>query len=362
MILIVDDEPNNVQVLGSTLSPFGYDIMVASSGNEALEKAAIRTPDLVLLDIRMKGMDGFAVCRKFAETPGLHEIPVIFLSADLEKNTVVKALEAGGVDYVAKPFNKAELLARVRTHLELKNSRDERNLLLSRTETFLESMAHDLKNWIGSASLSLETLRHLEGLPERSLPLIETAGSSVQQALDFVRESLATARESKTDLEIVMVPVSLDLVLAECHAYFSSIASRKEIEIERIGAGLDIVVDSDRIALKRVLDNLLSNAVKFSPPGSTVRVLSRREPPQVEIIDQGPGFSGEDLESAFQAYTRLSARPTAGEPSTGLGLSIVKQLCERLGVEIVIGEADEGGGAAIRLSFGESAFGEAAVA
>jgi len=119
-ILIVDDEPVNLKLLGAHLRKGGYAVMEAADGYEALEKAEARLPDLVLLDIMMPGMDGLEVCRLLKEKEVTRDIPVIFLSALSDSEVKTKGLEVGGVDYISKPFDSRELLARVRTHLTLK--------------------------------------------------------------------------------------------------------------------------------------------------------------------------------------------------------------------------------------------------
>jgi len=123
-ILIVDDEPNNIQLLANILSEKEYEIEFATSGALALEWTASRPFDLILLDIMMEGIDGFQVCQKLKAAPETQEIPVIFLTAKSEIEDLARGFELGAVDYVMKPFNMIELLARVNTHLELKANRD----------------------------------------------------------------------------------------------------------------------------------------------------------------------------------------------------------------------------------------------
>ena len=123
-ILIVDDEPKNIQLLANILNEKGYEVEFATSGELALEWTASRPFDLILLDIMMEGMDGFQVCQQLKASPETQEIPVIFLTAKAEIKDIVKGFEFGAVDYVMKPFNTIELLVRVNTHLELKANRD----------------------------------------------------------------------------------------------------------------------------------------------------------------------------------------------------------------------------------------------
>jgi len=123
LILIVDDNPTNLQVLGKLLAEQGYELSIAQSGQEALDFVAETEPELILLDIMMPGMDGYAVCRQLKKNAGTKHIPIIFLTAKIESADIIKAFELGAADYVTKPFNAAELLARVNVHVELNTLR-----------------------------------------------------------------------------------------------------------------------------------------------------------------------------------------------------------------------------------------------
>jgi adenylate cyclase len=129
-ILIVEDEPINIQMLSAFLSGKGYEIEVASSGEGALEVLARVRPNLILLDVMMPGIDGFETCRRIKATPALRDIPIIFLTGRTGAADIVRGFEVGAVDYVAKPFNTHELLARVRTHLTLDHFHQENQRLL----------------------------------------------------------------------------------------------------------------------------------------------------------------------------------------------------------------------------------------
>ncbi len=125
MILIVDDNPKNLQVLGNVLTEKGYEVAAALSGESALDFVKNENPDLILLDIMMPEMDGFEVCRRLKMLERIREIPVIFLTAKTETEEVVKGFNLGAVDYITKPFKPTELLVRVRTHIDLKKAREE---------------------------------------------------------------------------------------------------------------------------------------------------------------------------------------------------------------------------------------------
>lgn len=136
-LLIVDDTPQNLQVLGSILRQQGYQLNVAQHGRQALEVAFKTPPDLILLDVMMPEMDGFEACRHLKEDPRTREIPIIFLTAKTGAEDIVQGFELGGVDYVAKPFNPAELLKRVQTHLELKAARERIQELATKLSHYL---------------------------------------------------------------------------------------------------------------------------------------------------------------------------------------------------------------------------------
>ena len=348
-ILIVDDEQTNVQAVGSMLAAAGYDLMIAVNGAQALALVMAHPPDLVLLDIILPDMSGFDVCRAIHGTKGVESVPIIFLSADDDKNTIVKALESGGVDYVTKPFSKAELIARVRSHLELKNTREECQGLLQKTERFLEIMAHDLRNWVGSANFSAHLIEEIGEIPDNGKKLALNIRESTSRALGFIDEYLANSREAHTTLELQERLFDLHALARASISAHRTEARAKQISIELRPEEGEIKVRSDRVAVLRIIENLITNAIKFSPAGSVIAVDIGNDPATLTVKDEGPGFSPEDRRRLFEPYTRLSARPTGGEISTGLGLSIVKRLCDHLDLSIEIDTPETG--ALIRLIF-----------
>jgi CheY-like chemotaxis protein len=140
LVLIVDDIPRNIKVLGDILRTKDCRIAVATSGPQALEIVKKVHPDLILLDVMMPEMDGYAVCKILKESPQTRDIPVIFLTVKIETSDIVKGLEIGAVDYISKPFNSTELLARVHTHLELKKARDREKELIKKLKEALSKV------------------------------------------------------------------------------------------------------------------------------------------------------------------------------------------------------------------------------
>jgi two-component system sensor histidine kinase/response regulator len=255
------------------------------------------------------------------------------------------------VDYITKPFNQAELISRVRTQLVLKNARDRLRQLAEDKDELLGVLAHDMKNYLGGMNMSAELLH--EGIDrlhnERLARLSGNILRSSAQLLSFMKEFLANAA---TDYGFTPKPAVLSLadVASAVVRNYQESARRKSIEIQTDFPDGDFTVLADASALDQVLDNLLSNALKFSPSGKRVFISLRPLNQQVECVvrDEGPGFTPEDKARMFRRYGRLSARPTDGEPSTGLGLSIVRKLVLAMNGELSC-ESNPGQGAAFAI-------------
>ncbi|MGO9200346.1 MAG: response regulator [Limisphaerales bacterium] len=347
-LLVVDDQESNIQVVGAALGQLGFEILPAASGLEAFQRLAARRPDLILLDLLMPQMDGFEVCRRIREHPDWAEVPIIFLSSADDKGLIVRALESGGVDYITKPFNHAELVTRVRTHLALKRARDDLKQLAEDRDELLGILTHDLKNHLGGMDMSAQLLRdRTEAMADPKLRLMaENISHSSSQMLAFVKEFLANA-SADHGLELKTEPVNLSSAAARAVQQHQEAARRKQLVLKVVLPPNGVLVQADGAALNQVLDNLLSNAIKFSPPGKQIRLTVC--PPgaryvECQVQDEGPGFSENDKTRMFRRYGRLSARPTGGEPSTGLGLSIVKKLVLAMQGELAC-ESTPGNGA-----------------
>ena len=357
-ILVVDDQETNLRVLGDMLGHLGFDIVPALDGDQALRRLAARPVDLILLDVLMPGLDGFEVCKRIRANVAWIDIPIIFLSAADDKTLIVRALESGGVDYVTKPFNAAELLSRVRTHLALKTARDRLRQLAEDKDELLGILAHDLKNHLGGMLMSVQLLN--EKAKSINDARFQRMGANILRATDqmlsFVKEFLANS-EVDHGRPMKFQPVYLHDVASNIVQRHSEHAQRKGITLKLEQREEGVLVEGDRAALEQVLDNLVSNALKFSPSGKTVRLvvgLAADGRGECRVIDEGPGFTEHDKQQIFRRYRRLSARPTGGEPSTGLGLSIVKKLMQDMRGDLTF-ESVAGNGATFILTFSPAA-------
>ncbi|MES2595741.1 MAG: hybrid sensor histidine kinase/response regulator [Verrucomicrobiota bacterium] len=351
VILVVDDQMRNIQVVGTILTQEGYEVIPASSGPQALQRVAARLPDLVLLDVVMPEMDGFEVCRKLREHHDTAALPVIFVSAADDADTVVRGLEAGGTDYVSKPFNRAELLARVRNQVELKRARETAARILRERESIVSMVAHDLKNPIGAIRFSAQTLAELK--PEQrhtAEELIQHIVGTCDQVVDLVDRFLSNRAQEAAQERLYLARISSEQVRDMIMSWRQT-AKRKNISFDVRFEAEGQHVRVDLLILGQVIDNLLSNAVKFSPIGSHILAELRPEGDRlvVYIQDEGPGFNESDLARMFQDYMRLSARPTAGESSTGLGLAIAKRGADRMNARLAVDNRADSRGAMAKL-------------
>lgn len=372
LILVIDDDALNLKLLNRTLQAAGYRVALANSGRVGLELLERRSPDLILCDIVMPEMDGYAVCRQLKASPPHSEIPLIFLSGQTQTENLLAGFEAGAVDYVTKPFSQAEVLARVRTHTELKRARDtilqnnqqlqvlNRHLasLNQEKNQFLTMAAHDLKNPLTTVLLRTDLAREQleEGTTAELNTQLDKIAADVEGMRRIVSNLLDIDRIESGGLEVQRRRFDLAALGRELAGRFAVAAERKGIRLKLDLPAAALWLCSDEQLVHQLGDNLLSNALKYSPAGTevTLRVAVADEEALLEVRDQGPGFSAQDRVRMFRKFTPLSARPTAGESSTGLGLSIVHLLVNLLEARLEWQSAP-GEGARFEIRFGQGA-------
>jgi two-component system, sensor histidine kinase and response regulator len=338
-ILIVDDTPANLGVLVETLGEAGYQLMVAEDGEEALAQTEQTQPDLILLDVMMPGIDGFETCRRLKARSQTRDVPVLFMTALNETADKVKAFAAGGVDYIGKPIEHDEAMARVRTHLTLGRLRRELEAQLALKERFMRIAGHDLRNPLCLILMAAEMARRQTA---------DTASAALRTHLENIGESAVQMRRIiDTFLDLRPNPpgampngrVDLGLLATAIARQHEHAAERK-----RIALATDL---SERLPLARgdtalayqAFTNFASNALKFTPPGGRVTIHTRAVDGRVrvEVRDTGPGVPVAERHRLFVEHAHLTPRPTDGEESHGVGLAIVKHLVEsqagRVGAE-----------------------------
>ncbi len=347
-VLIVDDEASNIAIL-ERLFRGEYQTVTARGGDVAMNLLEDETFDLVLLDIMMPQVSGLEVLKTIRQNPRTAELPVILISARMDENDIVEGLTIGANDYITKPFRLAELRARARTQVTLKRLQDERNHTISELrkahemkDRFLRIASHDMKGPLSNVRLAHYLLRKHIGESERPNELLDNAEVSLDAMQDVINEFLdmAALQSGKIDLQLDDIPVR-SLVNDLVKQYHLN-ALKKEIAIETQASG---IVHCDFGRLEQALGNLISNALKYSPRESTVSIWTETREDRVRICvaDQGPGIHEDERDRLFTQFGKLSARPTDGESSTGLGLWIAKHLTMLQGGEIGVYTPDESG-------------------
>lgn len=349
LILVVDDQAANIQAVGALLAKNGYEVMPALSGEQALARVAQKTPNLVLLDMQMPGMNGFEVCARLKADAATADIPIIFLTASHEREILVHAFAQGAVDYVTKPFMPEELLARVKTHVELKAARDHLVTIARERAELTQIVAHDLKNPLTSILFTADMLERSQSKPERLPELVRGLRDSANRCVSFIDGYLGRWAQSDTPrrLELAAFPLARCVIQAAEGLKLKAENRRMRIAVQLLD---EPTVRANEIALQHVLENLISNALRYAPEGSTVDVecsTGRSGMAKVSVMDRGPGVAEADRNKLFKRYTKL-ANAEGVAHSSGLGLAIAKEEMDRMGGHLWYEERD-GGGACFSL-------------
>lgn len=382
-ILVVDDSPDNLRVLSMNLTECGYKVRCVTNGEMALVSVSYLLPDLILLDIRMPTIDGYEVCRQLKENPATRDIPIIFLSAADDVAGKVKAFKMGGVDYITKPFQTEEVLARIANQLTIQRLQKrlvEQNQRLQQeidahkqteaalqdakeaAETanytrseFLARMSHELRTPLNVILGFAGLMENDSSLSEEHQDYISSINRSAQELLKLLNHILTvTSTESSK--------VSLNKQVFNLYPFLEAIALAVHSKAQAKGLQLCLEcapniprsIQSDENKLRQVLMNLLENAVQFTQVGKVVLRVSVGKPhaqdwenpePSLEfphtvplifeIEDTGSGISSEEVNNLFQAFLQTEAGRKS-QQGAGLGLFISRQFVQGMGGEISI--------------------------
>jgi len=341
-VLVIDDQPASVRIVGAVLAQAGFRVLPAHGGSEGLELARTDTPDIVLLDMRMPGMDGFEVLKRLLEDPSVKDVPVIFLTADNDREHLVRAFAAGAIDYVTKPFVAEELLARVQTHYDLKKARDALRNFAQEKQQMAELVAHDLRNYFANIIFSADMLAAATTADPGQHRLAESIRSSADSGMLFLQAFLEQQEQQVHGATIEPLPVRQ--LLRDVVDLLGHVAVAKAITLNLL-AHDTVIVSGLRAGVSHILQNLVTNAIKYSPRNSQIDITAIRhgKAGRMQVMDRGPGISAEDQAKLFQRFVRLSAEPTQGERATGLGLALAKQQARAMGGNIWHEPRDGGG-------------------
>ena len=316
-ILAVDDVPLNLDLLTDILDPF-YNVSATISGKDALDMMEENIPDLILLDIMMPEMDGYEVCNRIKKNKKWEHIPIIFLTAKNETEDIIHAYELGAADYISKPFNPPELLARVKAHLEIKDSRDIIQQQNAEQKELLHVLCHDLANPFASV-LSVLDIVNQDNFSEYS----DLLKQSAENGWGIIALNMLSSKFLNKNITI-------------------NLNFEKEVQIRAEKTSL----------VNSVINNLLTNAIKFSHAEGEIDISSdeQGEKTFLTIRDYGIGIPAEIIETLFDVNLSVSTKGTDGEEGTGFGMPLVRKFMTAYGGEIDI-KSVENEGTSIILTF-----------
>ncbi len=347
MLLIVDDKPTNLKMLFTYLRSLNFKVFVAQNGSEALIRVDRVQPDIILLDVMMPKMDGFETCRRLKANEKTRDIPVIFMTARTETVDKVKGFELGAVDYIAKPVQQEEVLARINAHLKLRKLQKElesKNIELQQQndelEAFGHTVAHDLKNPLNSINGYLDYI--LEDfspeLDSEVLEVLQNVKKSSSKMVNIIDALLLLA--SSRHLDVAMEPLNMGKIVSHVQERLSYMMQQYEAKI---------IMPSDWLIgrgyapwIEEVWTNYISNGLKYggSPP-----LLKLGVSPDAKgffrfwVHDNGQGLTPEQQSRLFVPFSRIGQSRVEGH---GLGLSIVQRIVEKsggqVGVESEVGQ------------------------
>jgi two-component system, sensor histidine kinase and response regulator len=362
-ILVVDDNAQNRALARETLEDEGYAVIVAENGDAGIRAVEAERPDCVLLDIRMPGTDGFAVCASIRALPEARDTPVVFVTALRDVDTFEQALRAGGDDFLTKPVRPTELVLRVQAALRLRRmgtelreyydlvrrQRDDLMRLQLQKERLSSFVVHDLKNPVNSLDLHAQLLLREPDLPARAKQSVLHIRAEARALLRLILNLLDISKSEEGRLTPQPTTVELDPVLAEIFDAFAIRARDGSVELRRsLGVGT-AVADVD--LLRRVIENLVDNALRHAPPSSTLTVAVEPVPGAVElrVSDQGTGIAAEQRDTIFERFVQGTREQMLTRSGRGLGLAFCRLAVEAHGGSIWVEDASPGTVFCVRL-------------
>ncbi|MDD3813749.1 MAG: response regulator [Desulfocapsaceae bacterium] len=338
-VLLIDDNLATRTPLVTVLEQADYNVVLGCCAEEAMKLLRSLTPDIILLDVMMPGMNGFSFCRKLKKDPKYQDIPVIFLTSLSQQTDIVKGFDAGGQDYIIKPFNQQELLARVRTHIHLHDTLLE-NKRLSRLaldanrskSEFLASMSHEIRtplnSIIGMAEVLAETV--LSSEQHEYVRIFRSAGENL---LEIINDILDLSKIEAGQTELESIDFDLPTLLDSVTSLVSLRADEQETLIHtHIDSDVPFYLKGDPTRLRQILLNLVGNAVKFTQKGkveikvSTETQSGHEQKLLFSITDNGIGIPADKQQLIFDSFTQADSLTTRKYGGTGLGLTICQKL------------------------------------
>jgi two-component system sensor histidine kinase/response regulator len=331
-ILIVDDVLKNLQITGQILKEAGYKISLAKDGKSALSLLEKEIPDLILLDVMMPGIDGFEVCRIIKKNEKLKEIPIIFITAFNQSDEIVKGFQVGGVDYITKPYNRDELLIRVKTHLDLSISKKKLIETIRTRDKLYSIIAHDIRSPFSAITAIVNSIALGDIDPNKPVfkEIMYHLGKSVTETSTLLNNLLSWTRIQIGAIKLEPLELPLKSILDDCVQLFSANAINKKITIDLV-ADENIWAYFDEVTMHTVFRNIISNSIKFTPEEGKISIYCVPGNEYVSVIfkDSGVGISKEAINKIFNQNEFYSSFGTNHEHGSGLGLFLVRDLLQQ---------------------------------
>ena len=359
-LLVVDDVQTNVLLLKALLSKEGYGILVANNGQEALEVIRNENPDLILLDVMMPGMDGFEVAERLKSEEYRCEIPIIFLTALDDTQSIVNGFKLGASDFVSKPFRKEELMVRIKHQLSLVAARriiEEKNEELRKTIAGRDKMysviAHDLRSPMASMKMLLNTIMmnvEKDKIDPDIFDMLEMSNKTSEEVFSLLDNLLKWTKSQLGKLTVIPQKLDVSGLADGVVEVMNSVAEVKHIKLIRTDHE-SFFVNVDIEMIKSVLRNLISNALKFSNPDSVIKVGIKAEDGKVivSVTDSGKGIKKEDQHKLLNDNTHFTTYGTNSEEGSGLGLLLCRDFARKNGGELWF-ESEENVGSVFSFS------------
>ncbi len=346
--LLVDDSKSARMVVSKGLREEGIGVIEAEDGHKAFEIMCNKMSqiDIVITDIEMPGMNGGELCQKIRKELGMIDIPIIFFTGIADRFKLLEVFQAGGTDYLVKPFMKEEMISRLIVHVEktqlnrrLRKSINELRENMRFKNDMIAVLSHDMRTplngIIGFSNLLLQR-EDRDSEDKESIVLIKESGRILLNLINDILE-LSKIQAEKAQLE--MKPVALSQIAEKSVRALNFLAELKNQKIELELRLHNSVILGNHDALMRVLNNLLANSIKFTPEKGAIRIII--EPGlagqvKLSVLDTGIGIPADKLPFLFDKYSRISQKGTAGEAGTGLGMSIVKEIVEMHGGTVAV--------------------------
>jgi len=361
-VLIVDDNPQSLQLLADFLRAWKLRVLIAKNGEDALQRAAQQQPDLLLLDVMMPGMDGFTVCRQLQKDAATAAIPVIFMTALADGDNKVRGFEAGGVDYITKPFHQPEVLARVTAQLrihqlthalqtanadleakvtertaELAQALEAARILDAKKSDFIDVVGHELRTPLTVIQGYAQILAHRADLAADLVQPIAAIVSAAAQLGGIVEQVIEAARLNHDSLTLTRAWLNVNDVLRRLMGVYAQTLDERRLTVTLNLPATLPEMWGDAMALYQALEHVLRNAIKYTPDGGVITVSSAayadagQQYLEIVITDTGIGIDPAEQRLIFEQFYRAGpvAHHSSGKTKfkgggPGLGLTLAR--------------------------------------